>query len=88
MSRQGMLNLLHLITELDVGGTETFLSGLVDRMDRTRFRNVVVALNGDGSVADVIRQSGIQVLSLGMSRGGTDIGAVMRLARERSSPNC
>jgi glycosyltransferase involved in cell wall biosynthesis len=76
-----MLNLLHLITDLDVGGTETFLSGLVDRMDRTRFRNVVVALNGDGSVADVIRQSGIQVLSLGMSRGGTDIGAVMRLAR-------
>ncbi|NQU70453.1 MAG: glycosyltransferase [Rhodospirillales bacterium] len=76
-----MLNLLHLITDLDVGGTETFLSRLVDRMDRARFRNVAVALNGDGIIADRIRRSGIEVLSLGMARGGTDVRAVMRLVR-------
>ena len=76
-----MLHLLHLITDLDVGGTETFLSRHVARMDLMRFRNMVVTLNGDASVPEVIRGPGIEVLSLGMSRAGTDIGAVTRLVR-------
>ena len=50
-------------------------------MDRAQFRNLLVALNGDGLIAEKTRHSGIDVLSLCMSRGLTDVWAVTRLVR-------
>ncbi len=43
-----MIHVLHLITCLDRGGTETMLARLVAGMDRSRFRNTVVSLTGPG----------------------------------------
>ena len=38
------LRIMHLITDLDIGGAETMLARLVATMDRQRFDNVVVSM--------------------------------------------
>jgi glycosyltransferase involved in cell wall biosynthesis len=59
---------LHLITELNVGGTETALARLMAHLDRERFEPSVACLyGGDGPVAETIRELGIPVTDLGMA---------------------
>lgn len=42
------LRIMHLITDLDIGGAETMLARLVATMDRQRFDNVVVSMMTGG----------------------------------------
>jgi sugar transferase (PEP-CTERM/EpsH1 system associated) len=59
--------ILHLITELNVGGAEKALSRFLTRLDRDRFAPIVASLyDGDGLVAQEIRAQGIPVIDLGM----------------------
>jgi hypothetical protein len=62
------IKLLHLISNLSVGGSEIILWRLLERMDGARFTNAVVCMTGTGAVADRIRALGIPVYSLGMKR--------------------
>ena len=62
------VEVLHLITDLDVGGAErmlaTYLTGPRDRGIRHR----VVSLKPEGVFAGALRDAGIEVVSLGMGR--------------------
>lgn len=60
---------MHLITELDSGGAQSALLRLVAGQDRSRFKPVVLCLyNGDRLVARQIRDLGVEVIDLGMTR--------------------
>jgi starch synthase (maltosyl-transferring) len=69
-----------VITDLDVGGAERALVNLVMRLDRTRWSPLVVALSGEGPLADVLRQAGIPCECLGGSPR-RPLQTVARLAR-------
>lgn len=55
------------ITDLDVGGAERALVSLAQGIDRRRFDPTVVCLGGEGSLAQVLRESGIETICLGAS---------------------
>lgn len=68
------------ITDLDVGGAERAMTGLVLGLDRRRWSPLVVNLSGEGVLAGVIRAAGIPVESLGLGRRGL-VGGVFGMAR-------
>lgn len=73
------VKILFFITELSTGGAQTVLSHLLSHLDRRRFEPVVVCLyNDDGAPAQQIKQWGILVIGLGMTRKWR-IDAVWRL---------
>lgn len=73
------VKILFFITELSTGGAQTVLSHLLSHLDRRRFEPVVVCLyNDDGAPARQIKQQGILVIGLGMTRKWR-IDAVWRL---------
>lgn len=79
MTRQ--ITIAHVITDLGVGGAEVMLRNLVQRMDRTRFRNVVISLTDRGFFADDIERAGVAVEALGIERGRPDPRLLVRLRR-------
>ncbi|MEZ4735136.1 MAG: glycosyltransferase [Caldilineaceae bacterium] len=63
------ISVLHLITELSIGGAQMVLLRLLANLDREHFTVTVACLyNGDGAVAQQIRDLGIPVVDLGMKR--------------------
>ncbi|MDR7420172.1 MAG: glycosyltransferase [Armatimonadota bacterium] len=72
-------HVLHLITDLDVGGAELTLARVARRLQERCVRNTVVSLISPGPVADRLRAAGIPVRSLEMRRGAVAPGAVLRL---------
>lgn len=73
-------DVLHIITDLDVGGAETMLAALVASPD-PRLRHRVVSLLPAGAIRPRIEAAGIPVTDLGMSRGLPSPVAVWRLVR-------
>ena len=63
-----MIKILHLITELDVGGAEQMLQKLVTHMDGRHFRNSVVSMTDRGVIGEKILSRGVRVFELGMTR--------------------
>jgi glycosyltransferase involved in cell wall biosynthesis len=59
---------VHIITGLATGGAETMLLKLLTGMDDTHFQNSVIALTDAGPIGDSIRELGIPLTVLGMSR--------------------
>ncbi|MFC1883603.1 glycosyltransferase [Thermodesulfobacteriota bacterium] len=64
MQGEHRINILHLITSLEVGGAEMMLLRLVSLMDSERFSNHVVTLSNIGPVGRRIADIGIPVLAL------------------------
>lgn len=61
--------ILHFITELSIGGAQMVLLRLLSNLDREHFTVVVACLyNGDGAIAQQLRDLGIPVVDLGMKR--------------------
>lgn len=83
------LRIMHLITDLDIGGAETMLARLVATMDRQRFENVVVSMTTGGALRPTIERHGVKVIDLGMRRGTPNPLALLRLKRllRTHSPN-
>jgi len=75
------MKLLHIITDLDVGGAETMLLRLATGMDPARFPCRVVSLITPGPVGDRLREAGIAVDTLGMRRGRPSPAGLWRLVR-------
>jgi glycosyltransferase involved in cell wall biosynthesis len=73
------IKVLHLITGLDTGGAEVSLQRLTGAMDRERFENVVVSLTTLGPLGAAIRDQGIRVDAIHMSRALPSPTAVWRL---------
>ena len=62
------ITVLHLITELNVGGAEKSLAHLLAHLDRDRFSPTVACLyGGDGRIAGEIRGMNIPVIDLGVT---------------------
>jgi len=60
--------ILHLITELSIGGAQTSLRNLVTRLDQREFDITVACLyNGNSTIAQSIKESGIPVVDLNMT---------------------
>lgn len=60
------MKILHLITDLSIGGAEMMLYKLLSRMDRSHFQNVVISMTDIGMVGIRTEALGIPVYSLGM----------------------
>jgi glycosyltransferase involved in cell wall biosynthesis len=81
-----MIRVLHLIVALTPGGAEAMLAKLVGRMDRERFESTVISMTDRGALGEVIGQTGIELITLGMHRGIPDPRGFFRfrtLLRER-----
>jgi len=63
------IKLVHLITTLNLGGSEMMLYRLLERMDKTRFENRVISLVAPGEVGAMIAELDISVDTLDMPRG-------------------
>lgn len=74
-----MIRVVHLITELNVGGAEIMLQRLVSRMDRSRFSNSVVSMTSAGPIGAPIREEGTPVSDLGMPDGVPSPVGALRL---------
>ena len=83
-----MIKVLHIITDLAVGGAETMLYRLLSGMDNTLFENEVISLTSLGETAEKIRTRGVPVHALGMKPGVPNPVPVARLFRwiRRSQP--
>lgn len=76
-----MTRIVHLITDLVRGGSETILEKLLARMDRSRFANVVVSMTSRGELAAEIVKAGVPVFSLGLTPKAPNPFGFIRLAR-------
>lgn len=63
------LKIVHLITDLNVGGAEISLYRLLTGMDRAQYENQVISLTPIGSIGEKLLTSGIRVRSLNMQSG-------------------
>lgn len=61
--------ILHVITGLGFGGAEATLRAVVCGLDKARFEQHVVSLTDAGYYGSALRQHGIEVTCLGMTRG-------------------
>jgi glycosyltransferase involved in cell wall biosynthesis len=73
------IRVVHLITDLDVGGAELLLSRLVVAADRQRFRMRVISMMSPGAVGTEIAAQGIEVQTLGIRRAFPDPRGLLRL---------
>ncbi|HWF86438.1 MAG TPA: glycosyltransferase, partial [Vicinamibacterales bacterium] len=76
-----MIKVAHVINALSIGGAELMLLKLLTRIDRQSFEpRVYTLLSPAGSIGDAIRELGIPVRELGMTRGVPNPVRVLRLA--------
>ncbi|MBI4507237.1 MAG: glycosyltransferase [Chloroflexi bacterium] len=75
------IRLLHLITDLDVGGAEMMLYKLLSGLDGGAFASEVVSLTTIGPLSERIRALGVPVSALGLRRRVPDPLPLARLVR-------
>jgi glycosyltransferase involved in cell wall biosynthesis len=75
------LRIMHLITDLDVGGAEVMLAKLAATTDQRRFPTIVVSMLHPGSIGAELSGDGVCVKTLGMPRGVPDLRALFTLVR-------
>lgn len=75
------IDVVYLITELNIGGAEKVLVHFLRELDQHRYRPLVACLyGGDGAIADELRAMGIAVVDLGM-RAQWRLDAFVRLVQ-------
>src|SRR5690242_4366374 len=75
------IHVMHLITDLDVGGAEMMLSRLMGAVDGRYCRMSVVSMIAPGPVGTQLAARGVSVRSLGMSRAVPDPRGLLRLIK-------
>ena len=71
--------MLHIVTDLALGGAEMMLLKLVSRSQPDRFTHSVVSLHSDGSLGPRFREARIEVQSLGMSARWPSVAPLVAL---------
>ncbi|MGA7105919.1 MAG: glycosyltransferase [Candidatus Deferrimicrobiaceae bacterium] len=71
----------YLLPRLEMGGTEKHVRDLVGRLDRTRFRPIVIATSDGGVLEAVFRRMGVPVFVIGYQGFTRRRGQVVRRAR-------
>ncbi|OGS24888.1 MAG: hypothetical protein A2297_04570 [Elusimicrobia bacterium RIFOXYB2_FULL_48_7] len=64
------VNILYIITDLNIGGTEKMLFETVTRLDKSRYNPTVVGLKKCGECASRLRDSGVEVHVMDIYRLG------------------
>jgi hypothetical protein len=72
------LKVLHIITGLQMGGAETVLYRLISATYKDT-QHSVVSLHTDGVYGEMLRKIGVQVHSLGMTRGRVTFSGLKKL---------
>lgn len=75
------MKVLHIITDLLLGGAESVLVEVASRGQRDGHDNIVVSLTTDQPLGQRLRDAGINVLTLGMQPSRPDPRAIFRLAK-------
>jgi glycosyltransferase involved in cell wall biosynthesis len=75
------MKILHLITDLEVGGAEMMLLNLLRQPVIASETDRVVSLTGTGTVGARIQQLGVPVQALGMQPGQPDLRALWKFTR-------
>lgn len=75
------LRVLHVITDLRIGGAETMLVKLLGALDRERFPSAVAALVPGGELAAPLRELDVPVTELNLRPGRPDPRGLLRLRR-------
>ena len=77
------LKVLFISSGLEAGGAEGMLLRVLEHIDREHLMPEVISLTGIGEIGGKIRELGIQVHDLGMSRPGlsTPVLSLFRLRR-------
>src|SRR4051812_34325322 len=75
------MKILHVISDLEVGGAEGMLAKLL-LATKGRLKARVVSLTADGPIGERIRALGVETVSLGMGRGVPDPRGIVALASE------
>lgn len=81
------ITIAHLITELNMGGAERMLEKLVSRMNRKRFRSIVISMTDIGPIGKKIITERIPVFNLEMISGRPSLmgmGKFFRVIRRES----
>jgi len=78
-----VIKVLHLITDLSVGGAETMLFKLLSQIDRNVFEPEVLSLTDIGATGRKIQALNIPVGTLGMRLGVPNPLGLIRLIRRR-----
>jgi glycosyltransferase involved in cell wall biosynthesis len=73
---------LHIITDLAVGGAEQMLVSLVPALAQLGLSSTVLSLMRDGALAQTLTDASVDVHELGMQPGRPDPRALLRLARQ------
>lgn len=81
MNLEAEFRIVHIITGLRTGGTETMLYNILSRMDKSRFETWVVSLTGEGDWAERLRMTGAHVIVLNMRKGPGIFGKIVKLVR-------
>ena len=71
---------VHLVSQLDVGGIENGIMNLIRHMPPERYRHTIVCLKDYADFHRHIKQRGVDIISLG-KREGKDLGHYMRMFR-------
>lgn len=78
---QPRLSVLHLITGLDTGGAELMLARLAPRLEGRGISNHIVSMTNLGSIGSRLREQGLSVDALGLTRGRPNPVGLCRLGR-------
>ncbi len=82
LSQDKVVNVLHVVSRLPVGGVENMLLKLISAYDKKRFHASVCCIMEGGEIADELERAGYKVEILDkMKRHGFDPGAVHALYR-------
>jgi glycosyltransferase involved in cell wall biosynthesis len=76
-----LIKIVHLITDLNIGGAEMMLYKLISRINRELFQSVVVSLRDIGLLGVRIKELGIPVCALSMQRGIPNPSGLWRLLK-------
>jgi glycosyltransferase involved in cell wall biosynthesis len=76
-----MTKIVHIITGLGTGGSETMLYKLVSGSDRQRFSHSVISMIDEGTLGNKMKALGVPVYALDMKRLIHSPAAMLRLLR-------
>ena len=63
------LRVLHVITDLEIGGAEIMLTRILPRLRDAQIESAVVCLNHGGSLLETLKREGFPVTCLNMKPG-------------------
>lgn len=73
------LRVLHVITDLEIGGAEIMLTRILPRLREVNIESAVVCLNHGGSLLEALKREDIPVTCLNMKPGRPSLIAQLRL---------